>query len=127
MRAVRPWLHIIPPLLCMGYQVDLSILNAAHYGVPQGRKVSEAGAPEDRPLPPCAGAVLCASQEFYCQHEPAPTFLFAHYILSSQLMHFSFLLPIPAEGVSAGCSLRTATPTPAAATVPQPLQEAKAA
>lgn len=35
---VRPWLWIVPQLLMMGYQVDVRILNSAHYGTPQDRK-----------------------------------------------------------------------------------------
>lgn len=35
--SVRPWLHVVPALLTSDWQVDMRVLNSAHYGVPQAR------------------------------------------------------------------------------------------
>lgn len=35
---VRPWLRVIPAMLQGDYQIDIRLLNAAHYGVPQNRE-----------------------------------------------------------------------------------------
>jgi site-specific DNA-cytosine methylase len=35
--GVRAWLHIVPALLTSDWQVDMRVLNAAHYGCPQER------------------------------------------------------------------------------------------
>ena len=34
--------HLLAPLLRLGYQFEMKVLNAAHYGVPQNRWVGDA-------------------------------------------------------------------------------------
>ncbi|GAB4820893.1 hypothetical protein N2152v2_007939 [Parachlorella kessleri] len=54
---VRPWLHVVPALLSMGYQVEQCFGQSAHYGVPQDRirlmvMAARCGLPLPRPPPP---------------------------------------------------------------------------
>lgn len=108
----RPWLRFVSRLVLRGYQFDLRVLNAAHYGCPQSRMVRNCVCAWDSCPPAPAGpwGVHCIRSDTAIALSPA-----------SCCVAIPVATAILAEGLPAARRPRRSAAAAAAACLPPPL------